>query len=130
MRIAGVRLPDGHALWLDAGQHELVPLDRVHGSTDGGQVEGIIFVTPDQLLQSPAEVDGTITDVMPRQHPDPDCDDLPSADLPPLGTKFEAEGVYGMVVGLDPVGRIVTVRQDDGNEGTLLHDSEDREVPL
>lgn len=116
MRIAGIRLPDGRALWLDAGQHELVPLDRVHGSTAGGEVEGIVFVTPDQLLQPQAQADGTITDVERRHQSDPDCDDLPGADLPPLGTKFEAEGVCGTVVGLDPVAGSVTVRQDDGRE--------------
>lgn len=119
MRIAGVRLPDGSAVWLNAGEQKLAPLDRVHGSTAGGDVEGIVFVTPEQLVQVSVQVAGTITDVERRQHRDAGCDELPGADLPPLGTAFEAEGVHGVVVELDPVGRRVTIRRGEGEAGAV-----------
>lgn len=123
MRVAGIRLPDDRVMWLDAGEHELAPLDRVRARAAGEDVAGIVFVAPEQVLQPPVEVAGTITDVAPRPRPDPGCDDLPGADLPPLGTRFEAGGVVGMVVRLDPVGRTVTVRPDEG-------ELEDRQIAL
>lgn len=114
MRIAGGQLSDGGIVWLDAGDYNLAPLDGVHFRANGTLMHADIIVTPNQLLRPPTRVDGTIADLLPREQPDVDCDDLPGADLPPLGTEWAENGVTGLIVGLDPVGGTVTVRQDDG----------------
>jgi hypothetical protein len=113
-----VRTPGG-TLCLDAQNYDLALLDEVTVDTGDAIVRGTVVVTPDQLLRPPAHTAGTITEVMPRWQPDPGCDDLPGADLPPLGTMWIADGEVGMIVRLDPVGRSVTVRQDDGREVTF-----------
>lgn len=100
-------------LWLDAGAHDLAPLDAVTCAITEGMCRGTVFVTPECMLQKPARVHGTIVAVAESPHPDRDCLNLPGADLPPLGSFWSAERVSGVVVRIDPVNRKATVRQGD-----------------
>lgn len=111
-----MRQESGGILWLDAGERALAPLDEVSFRAGDVTMHGIVFTAPEQLLRPPARVEGTITDVLPRQQPDSHCGDLPGADLPPLGSAWAENGKIGIVVGLDALGRKLMVRQDDGRE--------------
>lgn len=114
-----MRLPDGSARWLDAGEHTVEPLDRVTGLIDGVQIEGTVFVAPEQLLQPPAALDGIVLSATPPAFPDPDCTALPGADLPPLGTVWSKDGVTGLVIQIDPVCRTVTVQDTNGKQAEV-----------
>lgn len=112
-----MRLTTGHMVWLDAGAVELALLDAVRGTTtEGEDVAGTVFVEPEQLLQAPGRIDGEITEVIPRNPADPECNDLPGADLPFLGAQWEDASLSGTVVRLDPVNRSITVRSADGSD--------------
>lgn len=114
MRIAGVHLDDGRRVWADAVECELAPLDRVRVDFASGETHGWIFITPEQLLGDPPPVAATIRAVVPSAPPKALDQDLPGADLPPLGTRTTMRGTTGIVTTIDPVKRTVTVTRDDG----------------
>jgi hypothetical protein len=121
VRVAGVRLPDGRAIWADAAGWELVPPCRVLLRLPEGEVAGVVFVSPEQLLRPVPEVEGTVVAVQPR--PDDDGgEDLPGSDLPYLGSSLTVGGRAGLVTGLDPVRRTVTLTMEDGDSVELPED--------
>lgn len=114
MRVAGVRCDDGYVVWADARDLHIQSLDCAVVSVAGAEQHGHVFVTPELLVQPPAEVEGMIVHVEPSPDPDLACADLPGSEMPPLGSLVTIEGVYGAVTQLDPVQRTVTVTTDDG----------------
>ena len=97
-------------VWLDAGNHQLHPWDRVSLEWDGSAPEGRVVVCPEQLVQPPESIDGAITGVVPVE-PEGSCncgDRL--SDLPPLGSTAWLPAGSGTVVQLDPVRRMVTIK--------------------
>jgi hypothetical protein len=113
VRIAGVRLPDGRAVWLDAGGLPVSPLDRVVAEVEGAEATGEVFVAPDQLLTS-LPPDGSISRVLPPKPDALDCSGLPGASMPPLGTRVSTAEGSGTVIGVDAVHGTVTVQREDG----------------
>lgn len=124
MRAAGVHLADGRLVWIEAGEVTLGPLDRVVVRLAEGEHHGVIVVTPEQCLRPPDTVDGVLAGWEPFGLPIDDCSHLPGAHMPPLGSRLDAGGTRGMVIGLDPVERTVTVTPDDeGPEVTVAADT-------
>lgn len=119
MRVTGVRTPDGRVLWVDAGPYQPEPLDAVICRTEDGNHHGTVFISPDAMLHCAVEADGLILQVIPYRQPDPNCADLPGADLPALGTRWIGGDVAGVVVRIDPIGRSMIVRQADGTEAEV-----------
>ncbi|HEX6510553.1 MAG TPA: hypothetical protein VF221_23235 [Chloroflexota bacterium] len=115
MRIAGVRLPDGRAFWVDAGMHRLRPLDSVLLSLNGTSVQGTIFVAPEQLLSAVEVDEADLIEVLEADGVRHRCDDLPGAELPPLGSQL----LKGTVRAIDPIRRQVTLQLHDGEEVTF-----------
>jgi hypothetical protein len=113
--IAGVGLPDGRLLWVRTDLL-IEPLDRVIVALSEGEVEGIILVAPDQLRRSPEASTGELVRLLPRLTPDPACEGLPGADLPPLGACVCSGTVTGHITTLDPVARTVRIAPDNGSE--------------
>jgi hypothetical protein len=60
MRIAGVRLDGGRMVWAEAAEISLETLQRVVVRLPEGEAEGRVFVTPQQLMQAPETVEGTV----------------------------------------------------------------------
>lgn len=109
MRTAGVRLRDGRALWVDAADRAMSPLDEAIVRLHDGDCTGYVFVTPEQLLRAPEPIEGLIVAVWRRGEDPQECLDLPGSDMPPLGSQVEIGGARGTVNALDPVGRTVRV---------------------
>ncbi len=116
MRVAGVRLGDGRAVWVDAGAWELAPLDAVIVRLEAGDFTGSVFVTPEQLVRGVERIDGTVVEVSPASTDEEKCADLPGADLPPLGSVVRTDRVKGRVTALDPTRRLATLTRDDGSQ--------------
>ena len=115
MRVAGVRLADGSALWVDAGTWQLAPLDSVLVRTSAGTLTGSVFVLPEHLLRPVERVDGTVLEVLRATTAEERCGDLPGSDLPYLGSIVRAADVKGRVAGLDPIRRLATLTLEDGS---------------
>jgi hypothetical protein len=109
VRIAGVRLIGGSAVWLDAGDLSAAPLDRATVRIDGSIRAGEVFVAPEQVLSPPDRVDGLLVESHAPQAGDEDCDYLPGAELPTLGQAVQWGSIRGTVVALDPVEDRVTI---------------------
>lgn len=112
MNIAGVALPDGRLLWARTGITVSV-LDDVILRVDEEEIEGTVVVAPDQLLRPPGMAPAEVVQIVEREMRQASCDDLPGADLPPLGSRISVGEVVGRITGLDPVGRTVTVTSAD-----------------
>lgn len=119
MRVAGVRLADGDAVWAEAGTWALMPLDRVTVRRGNGLLEGEVFVAPEQLIRSPASVEVRIVALHRREPPGDECNDLPGVELPPLGTEVTTPSGTGRIGRIDPVRHLVTVEGDDGQTTEL-----------
>lgn len=109
-----MRLSDGSALWVDAGELSVSALDEAIVRLNGGDRTGLVFVTPEQMLRAPEPIEGEIVGVRPREEEPEECRELPGSDMPPLGSSVEIGGAPGKVTALDPVRRRVTVRTPDG----------------
>lgn len=118
MRVAGVRLPNGGAVWVDAGSLEAAPLDVAVVQIGGTQAEGEVFVAPGQLLAGAQAVDGVLLSAHRPMVPDAGCQELPGADLPALGTEMSRGDTSGVVTAVDAVNRTVTITSADGREIT------------
>ena len=116
MRVAGVRLDGGRAVWADARTNELSPLDRVTVHLEAEELSGWVFVAPAQLLQPPASIEGVIVEVLPRPEDDLECRELPGWEMPPLGTRVRTASAEGLVIAIDAAQSRVTLRLDDGVE--------------
>ena len=116
MRVAGVRLEGGRAIWADAGQIQLATLDRVMVRSSNEEASGWVFVASEQLLHAPASIDGVIVEVLPPSEDGVECRELPGSEMPPLGSRVRTESVEGLVTAIDAVQSRVTLRLDDGSE--------------
>lgn len=115
MRIAGVRLADGSAVWVDAGTLQLATLDAVLVRTSAGTLRGSVFVLPEHLLRPVERVDGTVLEVFPRTSAEERCADVPGGDLPYLGSIVRTADLRGRVAALDPIRRLATLTLEDGS---------------
>jgi hypothetical protein len=113
MRVAGVKLRRGRTVWSDASNLELSP--GAHVTVQGGESEedGVVLVAPEQIIQGPEDVEGVVTAVHPDINAVDSCDDIPGAQMPPLGSAVRIDVGEGMVIGLDPVGGTVVVQFED-----------------
>jgi hypothetical protein len=91
-------------------------MDRVRALCDGETLDGTVYVAPEQLLRPPETVIGSVLGVLPQRASDVGCHDLPGADMPPLGSRVRFDTLEGVVTGLDPLNRRMTVRTDQGDE--------------
>jgi hypothetical protein len=121
VRIAGVRLNDGRMIWVDALSSEMHPLDRVEVRLSEGDVEGRVFVTPEQIVRMPERIHGAVLARKRQSVGGETSDALPGSEMPPLGSRISSAMIEGMVVRLDPVARTILVRTSE---------SEDVEVQL
>jgi hypothetical protein len=119
---AGVQLPDGRTVWIDAGDISVRPLDRVLIQAAGEVTEGLIVVAPPSLLAFTGTIGGTLVDVLPAPDRDETCGDLPGADMPPLGSHLDVDGAAGTVTAVDALGRLVTVTCEDGTTEEISAD--------
>lgn len=119
MRVAGVRLPDGRAVWADARTHQISALDEAVVRLPEGELVGSVFVTPEQFIEPPQRVDAAVVEVRARALPAETCGDLPGSDLPYLGSTVRLNGIQARVMAVDPVKRTVTVTGEDGTEVTM-----------
>lgn len=119
MRIAGVRLCGRRLAWIDAGDVVIAPVDRVEVRVAEGDVQAVVYVTPEQLGGEPPEVEGLLLRVLPAARSGTGCDELPGADLPPLGSTVATHTGPGTVTGVDAVNRTVTVALIDGSLETV-----------
>lgn len=119
MRIVGVRLNTGRAVWLDAGELSVTPLDRATAQVDGSNQEGEVFVAPHQVWAPPERIDGLLLASQPPVLADDDCDHIPGAELPALGQAVQWGDIHGVVVELDPVEKLVTIAHQ-GDERTVV----------
>jgi hypothetical protein len=115
VRVAGVRLGDGSALWVDAGTWQLGPLDTVLVHTSAGTLTGAVFVLPEHLLRPVERVDGIVLEVFSSSPAEERCADMPGSDLPYLGSIVRTGDVEGRVAALDPIRRLATLALDDGS---------------
>jgi hypothetical protein len=115
MSVAGVRLTDGRLVWVEAGEEVLSPLDRVVVDLDGAEERGRVMVTLGQLLR-PVLPSGRLLRMELDGVPDSDCEDLPGADMPPLGGPLE----NGVVIAIDAVNHTVTIETADGERRTSV----------
>jgi hypothetical protein len=118
MRIAGVRLPDGRAVWVDAGKVEVSVRDTALVRLADGDARGFVFVSPEQLAQPPEHVAGYLVEAACPASSETSCADLPGADMPALGSIVEIEGEIGTVTGIDAVKREATITREDGSSET------------
>jgi hypothetical protein len=112
-RIAGVRFDAARIVWVDVGSHEVSLLDEVVVKLDEGSVDGLVVVTPEQLLNPGDLVDGTITRVQPRKQA-ADLPTLPGSDMPYLGSLVGSLHSAGVVVGINPVTCTATIKHHAG----------------
>jgi hypothetical protein len=122
MRVAGVRLANGSALWADAGTWQLAPLDSVLVRTSAGTLTGSVFALPEHLLRPVERVDGTVLEILPATSAEERCGDLPGSDLPYLGSIVRTAEVKGRVAGLDPIRRLATLTLADGSRADVSVD--------
>jgi len=115
MRVAGVRLGDGSALWVDAGTWQLAPLDTVLVRTSAGTLTGTVFVLPEHLMRQVERVDGMVLEVYASAPTEERCADMPGSDLPYLGSIVRTGDVEGGVAAANPVRRLVTLALDVGS---------------
>lgn len=113
MRIAGVRVDGCRMAWLSAGPNELAAGDTVRVRALGVEGLGIVVIVPDQFLLAPEDTEGMILEVVPAEE-QVESDELPLADLPPLGTSARTPARSGRVIGVNPVHGIVTLQGADG----------------
>jgi hypothetical protein len=99
--------------WLPAGPDALVAGDTVRVRTAGVEEIGMVVIAPEQFLRAPGGTEGMILEIV-RVGEWVESDELPLADLPPLGAPARTPAGSGTVVGLDPVQRMVTLRGVDG----------------
>jgi hypothetical protein len=119
MRVAGLRLADGTAVWADARDHQLEALDSVCVELDGECLIASVFVSPDQWLRPPSPTRGTVLAILEIESSgEPDMD-LSGADLPPLGSCVSARGLTGIVTGLAPIERLVTITTAGGSSAQV-----------
>jgi hypothetical protein len=116
VRVAGVRVADGSALWVDAAAWQLAPLDTVVVRTSAGTLPGSVFVLPEQLLRPVERVDGIVVEVLPAASTEERCAELPGGDLPYLGSIVRTADVEGLVSALDPIRRLATLTLQDGSQ--------------
>lgn len=119
MRIAGVRLLDGRALWVEAGDRHLSLLDRAVVQVERTRVTGYVFATPEQLIGSCPVVDAILLEVAPPETPSDECEFMPGSELPPLGSTVQTAAGEATVTALDPVRQLVTVRTPLGAQTTV-----------
>ena len=112
MKIAGVHLSDQRLVWIEAGERALLPLDHVRVLLPVGEREGVVYVTPDQLVRPPERVEGKLLASSPPVPPTREDRGLPGASLPPLGTLLRSNDREGTVTGLDPIRNVVTLSVD------------------
>lgn len=129
MRIAGVRLDDGASLWTDAGDRVLQVMDRVDIRVDGNVLSGTVFVTPEQIMVGGADAAAEILSVGSPASSEPD-DELPGADMPPLGSLLTVDAVSGTVLQIDAVNRTVRIRTEDGTEPVVAWPTPPSHLPL
>lgn len=114
-----MRLRDGSVVWLDAGSHDIRPLDGVMARLATGEAEGVVFVIPEAMLSPAPRLDGLVIDswiVSPLDH---DCSYLPGSEFPALGETVGSGDFRGTVVALDPVERRVTIARG-ANETSVV----------
>jgi hypothetical protein len=123
VRIAGVRLSDGRLVWLDAGVHDIQPLDLVTAQLAAGEAEGLVYVTPEALVSPPPHIEGLVIDCRPRARSDQDCNKLPGAEFPALGESVRSGDIAGTVIALDPVNQRMTIGHGDGETSVVSLDT-------
>lgn len=112
MTLAGVHVSGTELLWVETADLDLHLLDHVTVLLPTGEVCGQVYVTPDQVLQPPVQVQGR---VVARGAPPEEGEDEPlSTSVPPLGTSVDG----GIVIQVDPVNAAITLRLPDGEENT------------
>lgn len=119
MKVIGVWLDVRRMIWADAGELEPALSDRVVVRLPEGELSGRVHVAAAQWLAPPGAVDGIVTTVE-RQTVARVEEDIPGADMPPLGTRARVGGVEGLVTAIDPVHRLVTVTPETGEPVTAL----------
>lgn len=107
-----MRLPGEPLIWADAGELEILPLDWVQIRRNGSEEWGHAYACPEDMLRFPGLPDAVVLSVRRSSPPTSDSEDLPGADMPPLGSTLESDGGTGTVIGIDPVTRITTVRTE------------------
>jgi hypothetical protein len=99
--------------WLPAGPNELAAGDTVRVRMLGVDGLGTVVIAPDQFLRAPENTKGMILEVVPAEE-QVESDELPLADLPPLGRDARTPAGSGTVIGVDPVHGMVMLRGADG----------------
>lgn len=113
MSAVGVVLSDCRLVWVDTDV-PVAAFEPVLVYLPEGERDGIVVVATGQLLTS---CPGTVGRLVARRSStleDHDCDDLPAADLPPLGATIDVAGTPGVVIAVDPVRRTVTISPGHG----------------
>jgi len=123
MKIAGIRLPDGSALWVEAGEMLVAPLDEARVRLTDAEATGTVFVAPEQMISPPQRTDGMMVEVRQREAPEEECGNLPGSDMPYLGSRIRVGALTGTVTAIDAMRRLATVTSLNGGSMEISVDT-------
>ncbi len=118
MNVVGIWLDDRRLIWADSGDLEPETGERVSARLPDGDYSGTVYVAAGQWLSPPDRIDGIVLRVEPETV-EPHSDEIPGADMPPLGSAARTDGMEGIVTAIDPVRRLVTLSPEEGDSTVL-----------